>query len=949
MSVLRVPCPHCGTLLNVPTRFAGRAGRCSGCRRPFAVPAPPSRRGWLWLGLGAFALLVGFGIAVGLAVNLPRGQVDPVTPSEKQPVHEMQTFAPPIPTAGGAKRALLIGVNEYGSDSELTDLQYPVRDVEELGNVLRSNGYEVVLLATGREVPTRDAIRRAFASMKAKSTDGDTLVVAFAGHGTQPDGTFYFCPADTRGGDTGTLVSLDEVFAGMRECKGSVKLLLADACRNKSPDLSRGRIVSGLASKSRPRQQLPSPPSNVTAFYSCSEGELAFEHPSLRHGVFFHFVIQGLKGAADFNRSGEVTVPKLQEYVQKEVLSFVRRQIDRQQRPDLETRTNVNAPIVSFGKTAAPAPAPTAASKGFDYEETFAGVAEGALPHGWTGGEFAVARARDGTPYLRLKRTAGRHYVHALSGSDLGEAFALECEFALGPAQALEIAFAAEGTPGVSLLVRGDGTMLFPGARPAQPEAFRRGRRNAIRLWRVGTKFRVSVNDEGEGADCVFDADMPRRLTGVSLGYVAARANELATFNTASSLVAGGVGQTWGPASAWPSRPVEPPAEAADPGIYSLRVGKLPHTPTSAGPSPVRAMKLRHEFSGRADLPAGWQAKDFDVIRDEGGRMALLCTSNRPREFTATLTTEGMKQGLNGDYFLEFEYAAGRDGLTIVVDAIGTELKVPPALGDEASRLQRLFVQRVGSTLTIVYDGKDPDKHVHLRHGPLPPVREVRVTMKGGRDVRTAARLYAVRGGELEPRVGGPEAGAPPAPAPSGLLVDFAKGDADRHDDWEVLKSTVTPTVVEKDGRRWLGLPGKGGALIALPRVDVTGDFTAEVDFTIGREGTFALRFVRAERDPKDDKFFVLAFDGAGNAAIANSQPKAGTGPVMNALRYDRPNTLRIVRTGADLQIDLNGTAHRPIRDYPRVAFTAVQMLLAEPSASPAQPVGVTRVSVMPK
>src|SRR5699024_4141267 len=140
-------------------------------------------------------------------------------------------------------------------------------------------------------------------------------------------------------------------------------------------------------------------------------------------------------------------------------------------------------------------------------------------------------------------------------------------------------------------------------------------------------------------------------------------------------------------------------------------------------------------------------------------------------------------------------------------------------------------------------------KEEYRRDGPQPPVREVRVTMKGGRDVRTAAKLYAVRGGELEPRPGGTaELVARPAPTPRGLTIDFAKDEGDRSDDWEVIKATATPAVIAKGGRRWLGLPGKGGASVALPPVDVAGDFAAEVEFTIGRSSAFGVRFQRADR-----------------------------------------------------------------------------------------------------
>jgi hypothetical protein len=38
-------------------------------------------------------------------------------------------------------------------------------------------------------------------------------------------------------------------------------------------------------------------PSGVVAF-GCSEGQEAFEDDDLRHGVFFHYVLEGLRGKA---------------------------------------------------------------------------------------------------------------------------------------------------------------------------------------------------------------------------------------------------------------------------------------------------------------------------------------------------------------------------------------------------------------------------------------------------------------------------------------------------------------------------------------------------------------------------------------------------------------------------------------------------------------------------
>ena len=62
-----------------------------------------------------------------------------------------------------------------------------------------------------------------------------------------------------------------------------------------------------LVSVTRPLKKRP--PGGVAALFSCSEGQVAYEDDDLKHGVFFHFVIQGLKGKADEesgNRDGKV-------------------------------------------------------------------------------------------------------------------------------------------------------------------------------------------------------------------------------------------------------------------------------------------------------------------------------------------------------------------------------------------------------------------------------------------------------------------------------------------------------------------------------------------------------------------------------------------------------------------------------------------------------------------
>jgi hypothetical protein len=60
----------------------------------------------------------------------------------------------------------------------------------------------------------------------------------------------------------------------------------------------------------------PWAPRGFAALFSCKSGERAFETGKLGkgHGVFFHYVVDGLKGKAK-NNKGEVTWSSLADYV----------------------------------------------------------------------------------------------------------------------------------------------------------------------------------------------------------------------------------------------------------------------------------------------------------------------------------------------------------------------------------------------------------------------------------------------------------------------------------------------------------------------------------------------------------------------------------------------------------------------------------------------------------
>ena len=178
------------------------------------------------------------------------------------------------------------------------------------------------------------------------------MVVAFAGHGVQfkNGDESYFCPMDAKLADKTTLVPFSEVCRQLDRCKASSKLLLVDACRNDPlADEARGVDKLDLESVTRPQEKVR--PGGAAVFFSCSAGEKAFEDQDLKHGVFFHFVIEGLRGDADLDQDGTVVLPELELYTKKQVQHFVADKYQSDQKPDLIVKTNSGlAPLVTVSR-----------------------------------------------------------------------------------------------------------------------------------------------------------------------------------------------------------------------------------------------------------------------------------------------------------------------------------------------------------------------------------------------------------------------------------------------------------------------------------------------------------------------------------------------------------------------------------------------------------------------
>jgi hypothetical protein len=238
----------------------------------------------------------------------------------------------------GRKCALLIGVGQY--DNGLRRLRYAEHDVEELADTLVACGYDrqdVRVLTAGtdrtdaRSSPTIANIRRALDALLAHRKPADSVLIAFAGHGVQFQSSpeCYLCPVDAELDEDGrsTLLSLSQLYRRLGRCPAGVKLVLVDACRNDPRD----DTANGGAQRAQPQES----PAGIAVLYSCSKGQEALEDEKLQHGIFCHFLIEGLRGKAADPATGAITLGRLADYLANRVDDHARRYHGRPQRPSL--------------------------------------------------------------------------------------------------------------------------------------------------------------------------------------------------------------------------------------------------------------------------------------------------------------------------------------------------------------------------------------------------------------------------------------------------------------------------------------------------------------------------------------------------------------------------------------------------------------------------------------
>lgn len=178
--------------------------------------------------------------------------------------------------------ALVIGNSAY----QTAPLRNPANDAEDMGRVLSTLGFKVILQKNVDRRTMEDSVR----SFGRQLRDGGVGLFYFAGHGMQVEGRNYLIPINARI-ESESDIKYEAIDAGlvlgkMEDAKNQLNIVILDACRNNPFARNFRTVEQGLARMDAPKGALIA--------YSTAPGEVAADGPE-RNGVFTRHLIRHMQ------------------------------------------------------------------------------------------------------------------------------------------------------------------------------------------------------------------------------------------------------------------------------------------------------------------------------------------------------------------------------------------------------------------------------------------------------------------------------------------------------------------------------------------------------------------------------------------------------------------------------------------------------------------------------
>lgn len=216
-----------------------------------------------------------------------------------------------------------IGVSRY-QDSKL-QLGFAAKDAQDVTTVLQAQKgrlYRDVEVKLGLNA-SKGELLDALEWLERQTTSLDVAALFLAGHGVNDrNGDYYFLPADVETAHLKrTGVPFSDITNTVKNLPGKAVVFLDTCHAGNIMGQRRGALdITGVIN------ELTSAQNGVVVFASSTGNQYALENSDWGNGAFTKALVEGLRGQADAQRTGRITIAMLELYVAERVKALTKGQ-----------------------------------------------------------------------------------------------------------------------------------------------------------------------------------------------------------------------------------------------------------------------------------------------------------------------------------------------------------------------------------------------------------------------------------------------------------------------------------------------------------------------------------------------------------------------------------------------------------------------------------------------
>ncbi|HEX5733799.1 MAG TPA: tetratricopeptide repeat protein [Blastocatellia bacterium] len=259
----------------------------------------------------------------------PQAKTEEVSQPAARSISLTEVKSGVAPDGRGKLWAVVIGVSNYKNLRPEEQLRFAHRDAEDMAAFLRSpagGGFpSTQIKVLLNEEATIASVRTALGTWLPRSAEpNDVVYIFFAGHGVVEQGADgYLLASDSDPQNLyATALPITELDRIITErLRSRVAVVIADACHSGKIGLTSRGVAEEQILINRFLDEVGKSGAGNFRLLASRADERSYEDPRWGggHGVFTHYLLEGLKGAADRDRDGVVRAGELLDYLSQVV------------------------------------------------------------------------------------------------------------------------------------------------------------------------------------------------------------------------------------------------------------------------------------------------------------------------------------------------------------------------------------------------------------------------------------------------------------------------------------------------------------------------------------------------------------------------------------------------------------------------------------------------------